>query len=576
MAAFQRRSLFFVVVTFFLLTVSRAPAAGPAGHVGLPVDWSHSHLIFTNAASPQARADMQNEPRVMANWLARTRAMAQAAAAQTSGRSLKAKKGQKKVQVDWGISLGAGAGANGTGVAPTMSPAKYSFDINATPDCTNDFVVFPVNIGGVTGGQANLVGINNLYSGPSGTPLCALTTATVTWAYNVTTVTGGVVRTSPGLSLDGTKVAFVESGTSASVYHVLTWTAGQGTVTVAAAPTMTSLQYATAGNTRSSPWIDYSTTGGCPCAYVGANDGNIYKILDAFGSPTLAGAPYPITVVASAVLTSPVLVSGHLIVGASDGNLYAYNATTGALVGTVLVGGGTTPTVPVFDPPIVDATNPNVLEVFATASRNNTTAAAALVQARLDVTVPSFASVAVAGIGGNGSSINTHAPAFDSRYFANPTTGYIYACGIQAASTQPTLYRFNFTGSPPAMGTTPDGSSHRIINATGIECSPLTAFANPNIATTDILYVSQTSAFTGNVYAYDITGAMPIGPMTGWGGATTARPGGTSAIIVDNVSTAGHASSIYFGTLANSSVTATCGGVTGVKCAVKLTQQDAQ
>jgi hypothetical protein len=54
---------------------------------------------------------------------------------------------------------------------------------------------------------------------------------------------------------------------------------------------------------------------------------------------------------------------------------------------------------------------------------------------------------------------------------------------------------------------------------------------------------------------------------------TTDAVGGTSAIIVDNDSTAGQASSIYFGTLATS--TTVCGN-TAAFCAVKLTQSGLQ
>jgi hypothetical protein len=50
---------------------------------------------------------------------------------------------------------------------------------------------------------------------------------------------------------------------------------------------------------------------------------------------------------------------------------------------------------------------------------------------------------------------------------------------------------------------------------------------------------------------------------------TTDVAGGTSATTVDNDSTAGQASSIYFGTLATS--TTIC-GTTAAYCAVKLTQ----
>jgi hypothetical protein len=46
-----------------------------------------------------------------------------------------------------------------------MFPAKYSFDINETPDCSNDYVVFGLNVAGATGGQANVIGLRNLYSG---------------------------------------------------------------------------------------------------------------------------------------------------------------------------------------------------------------------------------------------------------------------------------------------------------------------------------------------------------------------------------------------------------------------------
>jgi hypothetical protein len=53
----------------------------------------------------------------------------------------------------------------------------------------------------------------------------------------------------------------------------------------------------------------------------------------------------------------------------------------------------------------------------------------------------------------------------------------------------------------------------------------------------------------------------------------TDAAGGTSATIVDNDSTAGQASSIYFGTLATS---ITICGTTAAYCAVKLTQAGLQ
>jgi hypothetical protein len=79
-------------------------------------------------------------------------------------------------------------------------------------------VVFPLDVAGVTGGQANIVIINELYSGsPAG--LCG-TTPNVNWAYNGSTAGGTLGSAIP--SLDGTMLAYVESTPSSSILHVLT------------------------------------------------------------------------------------------------------------------------------------------------------------------------------------------------------------------------------------------------------------------------------------------------------------------------------------------------------------------
>ena len=156
------------------------------------------------------------------------------------------------------------------------------------PNCANDFVVFGLNVAGATAGQANLVGVNNLYSG-STRGLCGAN-PTVNWAYNGSTA-GGSVLTSPVVSLDGNKIAYVESTAEVAIFHVLTWKAGEGTsataaatptlngaCTVRAAPTSSCLKSVTfsttATDTLSSPWVDYQTDK----AFVGSDDGKIYRI----------------------------------------------------------------------------------------------------------------------------------------------------------------------------------------------------------------------------------------------------------------------------------------------------------
>jgi hypothetical protein len=127
--------------------------------------------------------------------------------------------------------------------------------------------------------------MNKLYSGTGG--LCGAN-PNVNWAYNGSTG-GGSVLTSPALSLDGTKIAYVES--AGAIFHVLTWKAGEGSsATAAFTPTLNgscttapnpvrfclkSVTFSpTATATFASPWIDYETDK----AFVGSDDGKIYRI----------------------------------------------------------------------------------------------------------------------------------------------------------------------------------------------------------------------------------------------------------------------------------------------------------
>ena len=302
----------------FLTPCLWAQEAAVPGHVGVPQDWSEHSIVFSLSKLAQHPNLIYQEPRVAAPT-----------DAASSGSKFKFFRWRRwrdltaaAPQQDWTFNLVRGH------VPANMYPAKFSFDPGAAPSCTNDYVVFGLNIAGTTGKQANLVAFNNLYSGPGG--LCGAT-PTVMFAYNVTTVAGGKIDLSPIISLDGTKIAFVESASKSSIFHVLTWTAGQGTITAAAAPTMTSLIFSTTiTSTTSAPWIDYTHD----TVYVGVDGGMMYKITGVFhGTPTLAGAPWPITVSTGHHLSPPVLDSelGLLMVGSAIGNLYQINTTTGAL-----------------------------------------------------------------------------------------------------------------------------------------------------------------------------------------------------------------------------------------------------
>src|SRR5271163_1136184 len=377
---------------------------------------------------------MWNEPRAYAEWLLHGNAPADSGPPQSSlVQGTRRKRTRGKLKKDWAISLGAG------GVAQGMSPAKYTFNVNAPPSCTADFAVFPIdastgntranvigtftgepqtgattaititptgatgvtltltssstsNTGldfevsstistdatnlaaainrnlsntapdrivavasgdtvtvfaltpgnrvtltdanalnnfswgtvtaGTNGAQANIVAFNQLYSG-SGTSLCNLSNPEFTFSY----ASGvGPVATSPGLSLSGTKVTYVENDPNiGAILHVLTFGSGSteygisascvnnnnGGATLPTCATNPVIPGSTLGSTAtdfmlplglvaanaatavagavdsfSSPFTDYAND----TTYVGDNNGYLYAITPTFkGTPAYAG-----------------------------------------------------------------------------------------------------------------------------------------------------------------------------------------------------------------------------------------------------------------------------------------------
>ena len=637
-------------------------AALRAHGIPAPVDWSHKHLIITNAASPEARIAAAQEPRHISNWLRRTQALQPPTQPSPvlGNRNREHIAPRPKLDRDWSVSLGAGR------VAPAMSPAKFGFYTSSTfliASCTTDYVVYGLDAAATpntSGGQANLVFLRNLYSGsngycgaatiassPSGATRAASGTVTITTtaahnftagmqvaivnvadtsfngtftvasvptttsftyatgnttvassgggtasfatasvmaAYNITTQAGGRILTSPSLSLDGTKVAFVESTATASIFHVLTLdpctyssagcTTNGTSATSSAVPgsgnsaSMVSITYSNSSNTRSSPWIDYTGTG---TAYVGDDNGNLYRIVNVFiGTPAVDatfGGSGKLVVNAGTILTGPVLAQGWLLVGDSNGLLWAMQASSPyTVLGSLQVGGGVSGafTYGIYDPPVVDASTSGILSAFVT-SGQSTGGNFTMAQATLNISTQSFAIARAVntGSGAGNTHTNAHAPAFDNNYYngnITATAGFIYACGMQAASTHPKMYRFGFTaGSPPIMAATASGTV--ALNNSSVECSPMTEFANSNITVKDLLFVGDSS---GEVQSFNITGAMPGSPT-----ATAAESGGTSGIIVDSTQLPNQqGSSIYFTTQSN--VGGNCGA--NNYCAIKLTQ----
>jgi len=178
---------------------------------------------------------------------------------------------------------------------------------------------------------------------------------------------------------------------------------------------------------------------------------------------------------------------------------------------------------------------------------------------------------------GNANSPQVHAGTFDNAYFTSTGgTGYLYVCGHDNASTNhPTLYRIHLASG--VMSNTNDGSSLSLGTGTGA-CSPLSEIYNSGQSTgTDWLFVGipGNCAFSGSstvcVESFNITSGFPATAA-----ATGSTSGGTSGIVVDNVSTSGHASSLYYSTLSTATCTSASGTSSSGGCAVQRTQSGLQ
>ena len=475
------------------------------------------------------------------------------------------------------------------GLPLAESPAKYSFNINGTPSCTNDFVVYTI-AATPSATQANIIAFNNLYTGTSSSscpianqsPVTTdLTQPTVMWAYAAGSDGSAL---SPVLSLSGTQVSFIESGTqntdsNPAYFDVLTPTAGQGTSAttpsvLAAGSSLSRLNFTDSGiagcgtgatDSNSSAYIDYGNN----VAYVGADNGILYRITNVFnGTPAVQ---YCITVNANKLLTSPVYdqVSNEVFV--SDGtSLYAYTPGASSFTKVNSIALASTTGDSIILSPIVDSTNGYVY-IFGSADPTNAHSIVSQVNTALTSQVTADIGPAAHYYIFDGD--------FSNAYFATgPSAGLLYVCGTQtAANNKPSLYALSFNSSG-VMNTTPAMSNNVNINgATNPAgyCSPLLEFYN---GTTDLLYVGTglLGATTGANLVTEWSITAGITATTTPASTATNEWGGTSAFTVDNVSTEDQASSIYFGTLAAASSGTVPACPKGQFCAIKLTQSGLQ
>ena len=526
------------VLGFFVLGVSARVSQKTLTYRGLPQDWSSQRVFFTMDSLAKHPGLINSEPRVMLQLLRRAKSSLRPVRSLAVPAITPLPNG-----VGWSVLTGAGKTVIGN------SPAEFTLDL-ANPSCANDYVVFALNSTGVTGGQATILGLNNLYVNSSATGTCPNNTPSGIFAYNTSTLTTpnqGRIRTSPIISLDGKKIAFVESNSATSVLHILTWAASTPGVCqngcnakqsvlpgIGNTAKMVTVTYANANNTRSSPWMDYAND----TIYVGANDGAIHKITGVFKTavPTVVnGGGWPVVVRTNIPLSSPVEdpVTGNIFVGDNRGFLNSFSFVTPGTVSSLAI--GTTANGLIQDSPLVDSVNGIV---FATSAFDGT--GGALVEASTS-TLAQLASVSL-GLGsqkGATPAVVLYDGYVDNAYLnGGPAAGHMYACGTGPADTTPYLYRFPFSAGKVIQ---PANSVTQIVNSTTARCSPMTEFFNASIGLggTDFLFWGVTDTCVGS------TGCV----MSLSNGTTiqkTSVLGGTSAIVVDNDTSQPQTSNIYF------------------------------
>jgi hypothetical protein len=569
--------------------------------VHMSVDWSNRHVIYSGeTAGPNAWKAMR-DPRYHRHLsiFGKDKARAENREGREDhdkwhdrrGRGPISKRELSPLQRDWQFDLGPNS-LTTNGQNFFIYPAKFSFDINAAPSCTDDFVTFPTGLPGVTGGQASIVATNELYSGSGagGSGICGTGQPSVMWAYNINLPgdTTGQVLSSPVLSIDGSKVAFIENNAGDSgvaVLKILKWVPGEGSVSDAAAPTaidtgndwstcpatgtscLFSLTFSdSTPDSISSPFYDYAND----TIYVGDDSGVLHKFTGVFnGTPAeVMSEGWPIALSQSNVLTGPVFdaVSGNIFVADTAATLF-YVRDTSSTVGACASGSPPCEGTPsltvadpefgrgVFDAPTLDQTSQMVF-VF---TGFDPTDSAAVIQATTALANPVDTVL-------QGGYNPIFSGAFDQNYNSgNYASGFLYACGTNPLG----LYRIGFNSSGVMNSFTDEGNlSVQQIDTGGPLCSPVTEILN---GANDYLFFgvdalgSPPGCSGGCVLSLNLTG-MAWPPDIGALSSLTV-PNGPSGIIVDNVGTDGQESSIYFGPQTNN-----CTSPSGSGCAVKATQ----
>lgn len=587
----------FAVIIGITVLISGQPAF--QNPLGVPDDWTHHHLVFSNPGTAaealgQGRFEQWyrtvNNPRYIMQQMKRNPAqralgpapdfatLAARLSAPTSDLSiLRPPRGRSPKQTltkDWSQTLGTYSPTPRVG---GQYPAKFTF--NSAAACS-DYVVYTTG-GAASTSTATVIAYYKLY-GTTGSPGtgCGATTGvtvpTIYWAYNTSNGTAASATLSPVISWEGDQVAYVQSTSTAASLVILRWTNSGGSVASpvsatyeansaykgCAAPCYTTIAFSNSAlDTNSPPFYDYAAD----TLYVGDNSGYLHQFTNVFlGTPAEThNSTTPWVQVKSTTtagtLTGPVLDAnspGDIYVGDSTG--YLWQVTTGGAVtesGHLSASGSTG----IVDGPLVDTTA-SASKVYAFVGDTDS-----VIQFSTGASFTSGGAGISEGIGSSATGTKLYAGAFDNtHYTGSGTTGYLYVCGYHSTGTTPRLFQIamnsNFTGAVTNTTTDPGGGT--------AVCSPVTEFYTGSI---DWIFLSVTASGSGTgcstacLYNYNVTGSLPGNATAG-----LAVTSGASGTIIDNATpseTMAGASEIYFYSLAAEACPTSSSG-----CAVQASQ----
>ncbi len=388
-----------------------------------------------------------------------------------------------------------GGGIAGPNLAGSVYPAKWAAAGETAVNCAGDYVVYPTGMPG-SASNATIIAYNNMYSS------CGGTLPTVDWSYETGT---GTVETSPVISYDGTKVAFIETQSAgAAVLRIVNFAANAGT-DYSTPATFTLGTNSFANTTTGTAWT------GCPAGscmisvasqvprntitnsspfydavndvlYVGDDNGVLHKFSGVFlGTPVeVTTGGWPITLAGK--LTSPVIDpnSGSLFVGSSNGRLYQIttpSGTPGTGIYSAVIANGTG----IVDSPVADASdypNASVIYVFVgdLATNRNHSGVVQFSPTFTGTTNTGLNTVSM-GTGTGSSTLTVYDGDFDNNHYGGGA-GNLYFCGGSTVnSTYATLYTVPVTaGAAGGFGTVVAADA---LTSGAATCSPATEFDNP-------------------------------------------------------------------------------------------------